>query len=323
MSPRHFAAPAASYAGGNQRQRTLAPGNEGGWFQCEGETMSSSDDHYKSPRPPGSREEDAWLSDEQLARCAPAEIEPFQSPVPTRMVSNGEYMPHPQTKKQKHVEHRVKELADMVSKKVGISRRQFLGGSGGMAAAFMAMNDVYGKEFFKVHEEEMFEPAACRENGPPDDLFVFDDQTHIVRNTLEQGRGLRALAQGPGKASTCSSPFKTSKPARCGRTSTATPFRTSSGARAQRQLHQGAEAVRPDGRTAQQRAPWLDPHADLTLRQEPGFFVEPGSPNPPGRVATSRGARAPQARFKIACVVPQAAARAPTRCFLTARSAAA
>ncbi len=197
------------------------------------------------------------------------------------------------------------------------------GGSGGMAAAFMAMNDVYGKEFFKVHEEEMFEPAACRENGPPDDLFVFDDQTHIVRNTLEQGRGLRALAQGPGKASTCSSPFKTSKPARCGRTSTATPFRTSSGARAQRQLHQGAEAVRPDGRTAQQRAPWLDPHADLTLRQEPGFFVEPGSTSPPGRVATSRGARAPQARFKIACVVPQAAARAPTRCFLTARSAAA
>ena len=60
-----------------------------------------------SRRPPGSREEDAWLSDEQLGQCAPAETEPFQSPVPTRMISNGEYMPHPQTKQQQHVEFRL------------------------------------------------------------------------------------------------------------------------------------------------------------------------------------------------------------------------
>ncbi len=163
--------------------------------------MSSSDPNYKSPRPPGSREEDAWLSDEQLARCVPAETEPFQSPVPTRMVSNGEYMPHPQTDKQRHVEHRIQELAEEASKRLGISRREFLGGSGGMAAAFMAMNEVYGKKFFKVSEVELFEPAAHREAGPPDDLFVFDDQTHIVRDPLQQGRGLRALAQGPGVAS--------------------------------------------------------------------------------------------------------------------------
>jgi len=77
-------------------------------------------------RLPGSREEDAWLSDGQLERCAPAEAEPFQAPVPTRMVSNGEYMPHPQTGKQKHVEMRVKEIADSAAKKLGITRRQFL-----------------------------------------------------------------------------------------------------------------------------------------------------------------------------------------------------
>ena len=63
-------------------------------------------------RPPDSREEDSWLSDEQQRQVAPAETEPFQSPVPTRMVSNGEYMPHPQTEQQKHVEYRIKELAD-------------------------------------------------------------------------------------------------------------------------------------------------------------------------------------------------------------------
>ena len=161
----------------------------------------ASDKYYKSPKPPGTREDDSWLSDEQLARCAPAEQEPFQSPVPTRMVSNGEYMPFPQTQKQKHVEQRIQELADKVCKKVGITRRAFLGGSGGMAAAFLAMNDVYGQKFFKVDEQEMFDDEACEERGPPDDLFVFDDQTHTVRNPMEAGRALRAIAQGPGQAS--------------------------------------------------------------------------------------------------------------------------
>ena len=111
---------------------------------------------------PGSREEDAWLSDEQLERCEPAEQEPFQGPVPTRMISNGEYMPFPQTEKQKHVEARVKELADKAAKKLGITRREFLAGSCGMAASFLAINQVYGKDFFKVNEVEMFEKAAAQ-----------------------------------------------------------------------------------------------------------------------------------------------------------------
>ena len=152
-------------------------------------------------RVPGSREEDAWLSDEQLERCAPAEAEPFPSPVPTRMVSNGEYMPHPQTEKQRQVEHRVKELADSAAKKLGISRRKFLAGTGGMAASFLAMNEVYGKTFFAVRKEELFERAAYDQGAPPKNLFVFDDQTHIVRSSVNNPNGLRALAQGPGPVS--------------------------------------------------------------------------------------------------------------------------
>ena len=153
-------------------------------------------------RIPGSREEDAWLSDEQLEKCAPAETAPFQAPVPTRMISNGEYMPYPQTEQQKHVEHRVKELADHASKKLGVSRRQFLEGSGGMAASFIAMNEVFGKPFFKVAKDELFEPEAAEEHGPPKNLFVFDDQTHIVRSSNNGPNALRAIAQGPGPAST-------------------------------------------------------------------------------------------------------------------------
>jgi len=156
--------------------------------------MSTSD------RVPGSREEDAWLSDGQLEHCAPAEAEPFKAPVPTRMVSNGEYMPHPQTDKQRHVEARVKEIADKAAKKLGITRRQFLETTGGMAASFLAMNEVYGANF-QVSQAELFEPEAHDENGPPKDLFVLDDQTHIIRSTMNGAFVLRALAQGPGPVS--------------------------------------------------------------------------------------------------------------------------
>jgi predicted TIM-barrel fold metal-dependent hydrolase len=48
----------------------------------------------------------------------------------------------------------------------------------------------------------VFEPAAYAERGLPPDVFVFDDQTHIVRSSDNSPRGLRAIAQGPGPAST-------------------------------------------------------------------------------------------------------------------------
>ena len=101
-----------------------------------------------------------WLDEAQIAKCARAEeAEPFRSPVPTRMVSNGEYMPIPQTKKQQQVEARIRDLSEEASKKLGMSRRQFLASTGGIAAAFLAMNDVFGP-LFRVSPDEMFEPAA-------------------------------------------------------------------------------------------------------------------------------------------------------------------
>src|SRR5438105_1590113 len=117
------------------------------------------------------------LSDEQLAKCTRAYDADADcpSPVPTRVVSNGEYMPPPQSETQKKVEARINELTETASKKLGVSRREFLGSSGGMAAAFIAMNEVHGK-FFDVDKEELFEPAASRGKAPPKDLFVVDDQ---------------------------------------------------------------------------------------------------------------------------------------------------
>ena len=139
-----------------------------------------------------------WLDDEQQAKCTRAhEADILHSPVPTRMISNGEYMPAPQSRKQKHVEARIQELSEAASKKLGIDRRRFLKSSGGMAAAFLAMNEVFG-HFFNVDPIEMFEPEAYAQSATPSDLFVFDDQLHMVRGSrASAGMGLRALAQGP------------------------------------------------------------------------------------------------------------------------------
>src|SRR4029078_11839328 len=64
------------------------------------------------------------------------------------------------------------------SMRLGMSRRQFIKTSGGMAAALMAMNSVFGS-LFDVLETELFEPAAFAERqGEP--FFIFDVQTHYV-----------------------------------------------------------------------------------------------------------------------------------------------
>ncbi|MXY17540.1 MAG: hypothetical protein F4Y57_11235, partial [Acidobacteria bacterium] len=144
-------------------------------------------------------EDDHGLLDEgQIAKLERADAsEPLRSPIPTRMISNGEYMPVPQTDDQKRVEARIVELAETASRKLGIGRRQFLASTGGTAAALIAMNEVFGR-FFDVDPIEMFEPAAYAQAGAPRDLFVFDDQLHLVRGTnLQSGHSLRAAAQGP------------------------------------------------------------------------------------------------------------------------------
>jgi len=158
-------------------------------------------------RTKGSREEDAWLSDEQLAQCARAdEAQTYGSPVPTRIVSNGEYMPQPQTVNQKRVESRIQELVNSASQKLGLTRRQFLVSTGGLAASFLAMNEVFGR-FFNVQQTELTEPSVFAASGAPSNLFVFDDQLHMVRHSRAHGGALRATAQGRTTPGFSSNPF--------------------------------------------------------------------------------------------------------------------
>src|SRR5205085_4922720 len=151
-------------------------------------------------RRPGSREEDSWLNESQLARLQRAEeADKLGSPVPTQVVSNGEYFPSAQTPAQREVEARIAEIAGAAAKTLGMSRRRFLATSGGMAASFLAMNEVFGR-FFDVSPLELFAPAHAQ-GALPRDLFVFDDQLHMIRESYNGTLALRALAQGEGEAS--------------------------------------------------------------------------------------------------------------------------
>ena len=100
------------------------------------------------------------------------------SPIPTQIVSNEEYAPPPPTPAQQAVAHHLQELSRRHAKALGITRREFLGSSCGMAAAFLAMNEVFGR-FFQVEPVEAREEAAALERLPQGQ-FIFDVQTHHV-----------------------------------------------------------------------------------------------------------------------------------------------
>ncbi len=123
-----------------------------------------------------------FLSRRELAATEPAERAAFASPVPTRMVSNGEFNPLPQTDRQKQFEARLRELAGTTARKLGTSRRNFLRTSCGMATAFVALNQVFGP-VFEVSPAEAAEPdAAAARAQRLKDQFILDDQLHFVRD---------------------------------------------------------------------------------------------------------------------------------------------
>ena len=157
-------------------------------------------------------DDDHGLLDEaQVGECARADAAALErTPIPTRMVSNGEYMPIPQTDQQKQVEARLEELSTAASRKLGVSRRQFLASSGGMAAALLAINEVFGR-VFDVSPIEMFEPTAFAQASVPRDVFIFDDQLHLVRGSRPPPLALRAVAQEPSRPPP-SPPTRTTRP---------------------------------------------------------------------------------------------------------------
>jgi uncharacterized protein len=122
------------------------------------------------------------LSPEELEQVLPAEISIFPSPIPVQCVSSDEYMPCPQTDKQREFEARVKEYGAELARKQGISRRTFFKSAAGMAAAFVAMNDTYGP-LFGVSRAEAATPEMADERAKAlKSQFIMDMHTHFLRD---------------------------------------------------------------------------------------------------------------------------------------------
>ncbi|HKY04396.1 MAG TPA: amidohydrolase family protein [Blastocatellia bacterium] len=135
----------------------------------------------------------------------------IESPVQTRVSSNEEFIPPAQSAQEREVENRLRDLADRNSRKLGLSRRQFLRTSAGMAAWMLCANEVFGRTY-EVDPAEALDPQAYQERWPKSE-FIFDNQTHHIDveskwfETTESGKQAAAFLQRfrPNEKSTADS----------------------------------------------------------------------------------------------------------------------
>ena len=117
-----------------------------------------------------------------IASLEPAERSSPRTPIPTRFVSSDEFLPSPQTSKQREVESRLRALGSKLARQQGMSRRRFFGTAAGMASAFVAMNDVYGP-LFGASLAEAATPELANERAQAlSGQFIMDMHTHFLRD---------------------------------------------------------------------------------------------------------------------------------------------
>jgi len=123
-----------------------------------------------------------FLTDAMISGLLPAETSSFPSPVPTQIVSSDEFAPVPQTARQREVEARLTELSDRLARRQGVSRRRFFQTAAGMAASFVALNQVFG-HLFEASEAEAATPdlADARADALSGQM-VIDGHTHFLRD---------------------------------------------------------------------------------------------------------------------------------------------
>jgi hypothetical protein len=113
-----------------------------------------------------------------IRQCDLDATNPAPAPIPTRIVSNEEFVPPAQSPQQKAYEERLTEISERSAKRQGVDRRTFLRTGSGMAAALLALNDVFGP-CYDVQAAEADDQQAFEERWPKDQ-FIFDVKTHHV-----------------------------------------------------------------------------------------------------------------------------------------------
>lgn len=123
-----------------------------------------------------------FLSPKELAELRPSELLPYRTPLPTQIVSSDEFYPAPQTARQREVEARLLSMADELGGRQRLNRRQFFQSAAGMAAAFVAMNEVYGLVFGAGRAEAATPELAQERADALRKQFIMDMHTHFLRD---------------------------------------------------------------------------------------------------------------------------------------------
>ena len=139
------------------------------------------------------------LSDKEIAELMPAELCPHRTPIPTQTVASDEYYPAPQNARQREVEARLLAMADELGGKSGLDRRRFFQTASGMAAAFVAMNEVYGEVFNASRAEAAVPEQAQARAESLKDQFIMDMHTHFLRDDTRL-TGFVAMREAVGRA---------------------------------------------------------------------------------------------------------------------------
>ncbi len=93
-----------------------------------------------------------------VRQCELENGEEPRSPIPTRIASNEQCIPPPQTPEQKEVEAQLAVISDEAARGQGLSRRNFLRSGSGMAAALVALNQVFGECYDASAQEVRNQP---------------------------------------------------------------------------------------------------------------------------------------------------------------------
>ena len=122
------------------------------------------------------------ITPEQMQALQGAEELELPSPIPTQIVSSDEYLPAPQTEKQREVEARLKDLGNRLAERQGVSRRRFFQTAAGMAASYLVMNQVYGPLFSVARAETTTPELADARAESLKNQFILDAHTHFIRD---------------------------------------------------------------------------------------------------------------------------------------------
>ncbi len=123
-----------------------------------------------------------FLTDEMISGLLPAETASFPSPVPTLIVASDEFLPVPQTPRQREVQARLTRMSDRLARRQGLSRRRFFQTASGMAASFVALNQVFGPLFDATEAEAATPELAAARADALSGQMILDGHTHFLRD---------------------------------------------------------------------------------------------------------------------------------------------